>query len=381
MQLINLDEKLDFFNGKAISKKEMTVDQSVGFKVYGSNGVIGFSEKYNHENAIVIGRVGAYCGSVQYEVGKFWSTDNTIVCRSKDLNDLAYFYFLLDFMNLNQHAGGAAQPLLTQSVLNTLKVSIHESNERLFLGNFFSNIDEAIKLIREQISVYEKLIEGHFKEWFINFKFPNHEQVNFVDGAPEGWKVCFLKEVIATNPSSMKKGEFENILYVDISSVGEGEIESVTKYSPGDAPGRAKRKVQHGDVIWSCVRPNRKQFALIQNPQENLIVSTGFTVLRPTKIPFSFLACIAASDDFSSYLTSVAQGAAYPAVTYKDFEEFEFLLPTDDLLNEYHKITQPMYEQVKLLQMQNEKLRELKETLLPRLMSGELDISKISSIE
>ena len=177
------------------------------------------------------------------------------------------------------------------------------------------------------------------------------------------------------------KNKFENILYVDISSVGEGEIESVTKYSPGDAPGRAKRKVQHGDVIWSCVRPNRKQFALIQNPQENLIVSTGFTVLRPTKIPFSFLACIAASDDFSSYLTSVAQGAAYPAVTYKDFEEFEFLLPTDDLLNEYHKITQPMYEQVKVLQMQNEKLRELKETLLPRLMSGELDISKISSIE
>lgn len=134
-------------------------------------------------------------------------------------------------------------------------------------------------------------------------------------------------------------------------------------------------------MIWSCVRPNRKQFALIQNPQENLIVSTGFTVLRPTKIPFSFLASMAARDDFSGYLTSVAQGAAYPAVTYKDFEEFEFLLPTDDLLDKYHEVTQPMYEQINILQAHNEKLKELKETLLPRLMSGELDISKNSSIE
>ncbi|WP_353141973.1 restriction endonuclease subunit S [Acinetobacter pragensis] len=381
MQLISLDEKLDFFNGKSIPKKEITLDQNVDFKVYGSNGVIGFSEKFNHENSIVIGRVGAYCGSVQYEVDKFWATDNTIVCRAKDLKDLAYFYYLLDFMNLNQHAGGAAQPLLTQSVLNMLRVSIHESKERFFIGDFFSNIDESINLIRKQISIYEKLIEGHFKEWFINFKFPYHEQVNFVDGIPAGWKECCLKEVIKTNPSTMKKGEFENILYVDISSVGEGEIESVTKYSPTYAPGRAKRKVQHGDVIWSCVRPNRKQFALIQNPQENLIVSTGFTVLRPTKIPFSFLASIAASDDFSGYLTSVAQGAAYPAVTYKDFEEFGFLLPTDDLLDEYHKITQPMYEQVNVLQKQSDKLRELKATLLPRLMSGELDVSKLTSIE
>ncbi|WP_051061479.1 restriction endonuclease subunit S [Acinetobacter parvus] len=221
----------------------------------------------------------------------------------------------------------------------------------------------------------------YYNSWFINFKFPNHEQVKFVDGIPEGWTNVSLKEVISTNPSTLKKGELDEILYVDISSVGQGKIESFTQYHIDDAPGRAKRKVQHGDVIWSCVRPNRKQYALIQNPQSNLIVSTGFTVLRPTKIPFTYLTALAASDNFCGYLTSVAQGAAYPAVTYKDFEDYEFLLPPKSLLDKFHEVVELMYEQMHILQIQNQKLQDLKEILLPRLMSGELDVSKLSSIE
>ena len=95
MQVISLDQQLNFFNGKAIPKKKINVEKNIGYKVYGSNGVIGYSESYNHENAIVIGRVGAYCGSVQYELGKFWATDNTIVCIPTDLKEIAYFYYIL----------------------------------------------------------------------------------------------------------------------------------------------------------------------------------------------------------------------------------------------------------------------------------------------
>lgn len=249
------------------------------------------------------------------------------------------------------------------------------------VSGFFRNIDALIFNNSQSAVKLHQIIESLYRNWFINFKFPNHEQVVFVDGRPEGWNNCLLKEVITTNPSTLKKGEIDEILYVDISSVGQGKIESFTQYHIDDAPGRAKRKVQHGDVIWSCVRPNRKQYALIQNPQSNLIVSTGFTVLRPTKIPFTYLTALAASDDFCGYLTSVAQGAAYPAVTYKDFEDYEFLLPPKSLLGKFHEVVEPMYEQMHILQTQNQKLHDLKEILLPRLMSGELDVSKLLSIE
>lgn len=243
------------------------------------------------------------------------------------------------------------------------------------------SIDELVENNNVITEKLDEILSSTYQEWFINFKFPNHEQVEFVDGIPEGWLNTPLKQVMSTNPSTLKKGELDEILYVDISSVGQGKIESFTQYHIDDAPGRAKRKVQHGDVIWSCVRPNRKQYALIQNPQTNLIVSTGFTVLRSTKIPFTYLTALAASDNFCGYLTSVAQGAAYPAVTYKDFEDYEFLLPPKSLLDKFHEVVELMYEQMHILQIQNQKLQDLKEILLPRLMSGELDVSKLSSIE
>lgn len=262
--------------------------------------------------------------------------------------------------------------------LDVIYPSLEDQNKVCY---FFRNIDELIFNNSQSVVQIHQIIENLYREWFINFKFPNHEQVKFVDGIPEGWVNTPLKQVMSTNPSTLKKGELDEILYVDISSVGQGKIESFTQYHIDDAPGRAKRKVQHGDVIWSCVRPNRKQYALIQNPQINLIVSTGFTVLRSTKIPFTYLTALAASDDFCGYLTSVAQGAAYPAVTYKDFEDYELLLPPKSLLDKFHEVVEPMYEQIHILQTQNQKLHDLKETLLPRLMSGELDVSKLSTIE
>ncbi|WP_180035923.1 MULTISPECIES: restriction endonuclease subunit S [unclassified Acinetobacter] len=276
---------------------------------------------------------------------------------------------------------GAAIQNINTDIVRETKIFLPDLEIQTKQVQILKSIDELSKTYEDRIRIYESVLAELYNSWFINFKFPNHEQVEFVDGIPEGWTNVSLKEVISTNPSTLKKGELDEILYVDISSVGQGKIESFTQYHIDDAPGRAKRKVQHGDVIWSCVRPNRKQYALIQNPQSNLIVSTGFTVLRPTKIPFTYLTALAASDDFCGYLTSVAQGAAYPAVTYKDFEDYELLLPPKSLLDKFHEVVEPMYEQIHILQTQNQKLHDLKETLLPRLMSGELDVSKLSSIE
>lgn len=291
-----------------------------------------------------------------------------------------YFYSLFQ-RNLQKISQGAAQDNLNLEKLLMYPIPCPSLDVQNRIVGVLGTIDDLLVCNSDLIDHHKLMVEKLYHEWFINFKFSNYEQVKFVDGIPEGWTNVSLKEVISTNPSTLKKGELDEILYVDISSVGQGKIESFTQYHIDDAPGRAKRKVQHGDVIWSCVRPNRKQYALIQNPQSHLIVSTGFTVLRPTKIPFTYLTALAASDDFCGYLTSVAQGAAYPAVTYKDFEDYEFLLPPKSLLDKFHEVVELMYEQMHILQIQNQKLQDLKEILLPRLMSGELDVSKISSIE
>jgi type I restriction enzyme S subunit len=113
-----LSDLFRFRNGKAPSTSE-----EGQYPVFGSNGKIGFSKDYRHENAIIIGRVGAYCGAIEICKGKFWPSDNTIVAMPKK-NNIHFFYHLLSDFPLRRLAGGAAQPLLTQKLLKTVELPV-----------------------------------------------------------------------------------------------------------------------------------------------------------------------------------------------------------------------------------------------------------------
>ena len=125
-----------------------------------------------------------------------------------------------------------------------------------------------------------------------------------------------LGGVVEINPESVSKDyPYSEIEYIDISSVGSGTLINTTKIPINEAPSRAKRIVKDGDTILSTVRPNRRSFLFIKNPNQNTIVSTGFAVLRPTKkINRRYLYYSITHQPFTDYLTATAKGAAYPAV-------------------------------------------------------------------
>jgi type I restriction enzyme S subunit len=195
---------------------------------------------------------------------------------------------------------------------------------------------------------------------------------------PEGWETVSLGDVAQVNASSLKTSSApEQILYVDIASVSTRKIEKIEHLAFSDAPSRARRLVRHGDIIWSCVRPNRRSYSLILDPADSLVVSTGFAVITPTEVPFSFLYHAVTTQDFVEYLTNHASGAAYPAVNAGDFERAKVLLPTAALLERFHEIAEPMLIQQETLQRRNVKLREARDLLLPKLVSGEVDVSDL----
>jgi type I restriction enzyme S subunit len=384
MQVISLDQQLNFFNGKAIPKKKINVEKNIGYKVYGSNGVIGYSESYNHENAIVIGRVGAYCGSVQYELGKFWATDNTIVCRPTDLKEIAYFYYLLEFINLNQYAGGAAQPLLTQSVLNTIKVKIHDESKREFLGNFLNKIDESIGLIEKQIFIFEKLIRSNFEEWFINFKFPNHEQVKFVDGIPEGWElksVSELTQLISRGITPKYNDESGKSIVINQKCIRDNKLNlELARRQDKEIPDL--KLVQKGDVLINSTGAGTLgRVTQVHEDLPDTTVDTHVTIARPLQ-EISSAWFGAAISHIESYIETLGEGATNQLELKREvIGRIDLVCPAIDIQNQFQTIVEPMQQQILNLMKQNTHLLKLKETLLPRLMSGELDVSKLSSIE
>jgi type I restriction enzyme S subunit len=159
-----LGEFIKFANGKAIKPSD-----DGDYPIYGANGIIGKSSEARFNKAVIVGRVGAYCGAVEYCFDDFWSSDNTIVAKSKISDDhIPFVFYLLQFMNLNQFAGGAAQPLLNQTTLNKLKVPLagldclDKFNKMIdtLLQKQIKNTKQNIKLSEIRDTLLPKLISG-----------------------------------------------------------------------------------------------------------------------------------------------------------------------------------------------------------------------------
>ena len=112
------------------------------------------------------------------------------------------------------------------------------------------------------------------------------------------------------------------------------------------------------------------------HPEPDTIASTGFAVLTATKVPFTFLYFATTTDDFVAFLTNNATGAAYPAVTASTFEKAELLVPPAPLLKKFGGATIPMAEEIHTLQRQIQNLRRTRDLLLPRLLSGQIDVKE-----
>ncbi|MCV9996532.1 restriction endonuclease subunit S [Paeniglutamicibacter sp. ZC-3] len=186
--------------GRFSSGKPIVPGEQGAFKAYGSNGVIGGSDTARHMRGIIVGRVGAYCGSVAVSHDPFWASDNTIVIEPVVYDDLDYLGYLLRSANLNRYAGGAAQPLVTQGTLKALQFRVPEASVRFRIGQVLAHFDGLIENNRRRAAVLEEMTRAIYHEWFVKFRYPGHSDVPLVDSAlgpiPEGWRAATIGQVL-----------------------------------------------------------------------------------------------------------------------------------------------------------------------------------------
>jgi len=290
----------------------------------------------------------------------------------------ASYYFLTEDHQrwmMNQCSHGATMSSLNQGILERIEFPLPPLQIQRRIAGILSAYDDLIENNQRRIKILEEMARSLYREWFVHFRFPGHEKHPRVSSPlgeiPQGWEVKKLSAVAEVNRAQINaRSAPEELHYIDISSVSPGQIDRITTYAFADAPGRARRVVQHGDVLWSCVRPNRRSHAQMMHPEPNTIASTGFAVLTAKKVPFTFLYFATTTDDFVAYLTNNATGAAYPAVTAATFEKAELLVPPAPLLLKFGDAAIPMAEGIHTLQRQTQNLHHTRDLLLPRLLSG-----------
>lgn len=292
--------------------------------------------------------------------------------------DARFVKYLFDAMlqkRFKTFTQGAAQDNLSQGKLLSLKFPVPKVTVQRNIADILSAYDDLIENNRQRIRLLEESARLLYKEWFVRLRFPGHEHIKVVAGVPEGWEKKQLGGIAATNVRSYNKKTIpERICYVDISSVSAGRINGKKEMPSSEAPGRARRIAQYGDIIWSNVRPNLKAYALVLSPCELDVFSTGFTVITPLKVPFTFLYLAATMEDFVGYLVNHTTGASYPAVRAEDFESAELLIPSASLLETFQEKTVSMFDQIHVLEEQSKRLAQARDLLLPRLMNGEVAV-------
>jgi type I restriction enzyme S subunit len=346
-------------------------------------------EKYKlHEGDIVIARTGATTGYAKWikKPPDAVFASYLVRIRIAKEHDNRYIGLVVEsgeykrFIKAN--IGGAAQPNANAQILTSFPVLLPPLPTQRKIAAILSAYDDLIENNTRRIAILEEMAQALYREWFVHFRFPGYEQVAMVDSElgliPEGWEVVKLASIAAVNAASIRGDEFpEQINYVNISSVSTGRIEKIEPMALEDAPSRARRIVGHGDIIWSTVRPNRKSYCLILDPVPNMIVSTGFAVITARQVPYTYLYHALTTDEFVAYLTNNATGAAYPAVNTGDFENADVLLPAGEPMQTFHNIVVNLFDEKQNLHKRNEVLRRTRDLLLPRLISGEVDVSEL----
>lgn len=312
---------------------------------------------------------------------------NAVKLSHTDRIDQTFLFYLLrneDFKTyiIGTAQGAASQAAITLEAIRNYEFELPSMPMQRRIGYTLAAYDELIENSQRRIQILETMARNLYREWFVHFRFPGHETISRVASSlgeiPQGWEIKKLSDVATVNRAQISaRTAPAELNYIDISSVSPGQINSITTFAFADAPGRARRIVQHGDVLWSCVRPNRRSHAQVMHPEANTIASTGFAVLTPMKVPFTFLYFATTTDDFVTYLTNNATGAAYPAVTAPTFEKADLVIPSTALLKQFGNTTAPLAEKIHTLQRQIQNLRRTRDLLLPRLLSGQIDVEAL----
>ena len=359
--------------------------------VFGGNGIMEYVNSFNSEDTIVIGRVGAYCGCVYFSKGKCWVSDNAIAAKAKAGNDNEYLYYLLSSLNLNHHHIGGAQPLMTQDIIGRIEVVVpQKKDDQRRIASILSSLDRKIELNNKINADLEEMAQAIFKNWFVDFE--PFKDGKFVDSElgmiPEGWKVSQIADIphILETGKRPKGGAVEK----GIPSVGAEHVKgmcaydySKTKYITPDFAAKLKTgKIEGYELL--IYKDGGKPGYFIPNFSifgEGYPFRECFLNEHVFKLDFNrdkgfniFCYFFFKTDVIMSYFNSQGAKAAIPGINKKDVENIYILSPENEAVKEFGKFALPLFEQVLKNAVENRTLSLLRDTLLPRLMSGELEV-------
>lgn len=263
---------------------------------------------------------------------------------------------------------GSSQKALTISALKNIKVLLPPRSVQDKIVEVVSVYDDLIENNQKQIKLLEEAAQRLYKEWFVDLCFPGHENTEIVDGVPEGWNEKTLSQVANVIMGQSPKSEFYNSekkglpFHQGVGSYG-------VRFVMDDIYSTSYTRIAEPNSILFSVRAPVGRLNITKN---KVVIGRGLAAINQTDGCQSYLYYLLKNKFFKDNI--VGNGSIFASVSKDELLNQKFLIPERNLMMQFEKIVSQMDKQIENLDSKNKKLIEARDRLLPKLMSGEVEV-------
>lgn len=374
---IRLKDILKIGNGKDHSLLE-----DGPFPVYGSGGFMRSVNQYLYNGeSVLLPRKGTL-QNIQYVSGAFWTVDTCYysIIDQKIVNPY-FLYRLLRSLDLSGFDSGASIPSMTSKTYYGIKVDLPNLTVQEKISNILKQYDSLIEINNNRIKVLEQMAENLYKEWFVRFRFPGHETAEFENGIPKGWQIKRIGDLVHIKSGYAFKSEWwidEGVPVIKIKDISDNTI---------DKNNFSRVSIEHANIA--------PQFYV--SPGDLLIALTGATIGKIGIVPFGekmtvnqrvgkfflgeypddnvgFWFCLFQQEEIQKTIMAYADSnAAQPNISPSDIERIKIVF-SKTVLDSFNNRVKPVIRQILKLRKLTDNLIQQRDLLLPRLMSGKLEV-------
>lgn len=322
----------------------------------------------------------------------FGSTEYWVFRARENVSDPAYVFYLATSEIIRGPAeksmsGASGRQRADIASVEGLEVPAPNLPAQRRIASVLSAYDDLIENNTRRIAILEEMARRIYEEWFVHFRFPGHEQVKMVESElgliPEGWSVVSASDALAINPK-VRIPKVGLKPFVPMGSLSENSM-LITDIE--EREGNSGSKFQNGDTLFAritpCLENGKTGFVQFLSSTDAVAFgSTEFIVLRSRTLCPEYVYALARSDEFrANAIKSMSGATGRQRVKEACFDSFFLAQPCPKIMQHYREAVHPMFGIIKNLSSKNANLRTTRDLLLPKLISGELDVSSLPEPE
>ena len=360
-----------------------------------------FTRRYVPKHGdIVFSRVGSY-GNVGYvnNDDPFCLGQNTAIISPK-INGRFLHLFLQSIearSQIDELVVGSTQKTISLKSISALRIPVPPQNQLEAITSILGTLDDKIELNRKMNKTLEEMARALFQSWFVDFDpvrakldgrqpagmdaetdalFPSEFQESEIGHIPKGWRLLTLGELAKNVSITFDFRRTDEVVFVNTGDVLDGDFLHSKRSLHVGLPGQAKKSIRPDDILFSEIRPANKRFAYVDFDSSEYVVSTKFMVIRASKdIHPRLLYRILTMDETLNIfqIQAESRSGTFPQITFDSISHLSIVLPPLEIQEAYQRVVKDIDVKIKLNKQQSRILATLRDSLLPKLLSGDFE--------